>query len=169
MKWFGVFSIATLCLLIGMSVPAYSQDDRHDTPSTQDDKRDQTQDDKDKDHDRDQDHDRAQEERRDDHAQEQARDHAQAEQHEDHDQRGRIPEDRFRASFGREHTFRIGHPVMVSGQPRFQYGGYWFGIAQPWPGGWLYTDPVYIDYVGGGYYLFNPVHPGIQLSINVIL
>jgi hypothetical protein len=164
MKWFGVFSIATLCLLICMSLPAYSQDDRHDTPATQDDKRDQAQDNKDKDHDRDQDHDRAQEERRDDHAQ--AEQHA--EQHEDHDQRGRIPEDRFRASFGREHTFRVGHPVIVAGQPRFQYGGYWFAIAQPWPGGWLYTDPVYIDYVGGGYYLFNPVHPGIQLSINVV-
>ena len=165
MKWFAVFSIATLCLLVCMSVPAFSQDDRHDTPSTQDDKRDQApgdRDKEDKDHDRDQDHDRAQEERHDD--------HAQAEQHEDHDQRGgRIPEDRFRASFGREHTFRIGHPVIVSGQPRFQYGGYWFAIAQPWPGAWLYTDPVYIDYVGGGYCLFNPVHPGIQLSINVIL
>jgi hypothetical protein len=156
MKWFGAVSIATLCLLICMAVPAYSQDDRHDTPSAQDDKQGQAQDDK-----KDQDQDRTQEERRDD--------HAQAEQHEHDQKNGRIPEDRFRASFGREHTFRIGHPVIVEGHPRFQYGGYWFAIAQPWPGGWAYTDPVYIDYVGGGYYLFNPVHPGIQVSINVIL
>ena len=168
MKWFGVLSIATLCLLICMAVPAYSQDDRHDTPSTQDDKRDQTQDDKDKDRDHAQDHDRAQQERQDDHTQVQEHERVQT-GHQETVERGRIPEDRFRASFGREHTFRIGHPVIVEGHPRFQYGGYWFGIVQPWPGGWAYTDPVYIDYVGGGYYLFNPVHPGIQLSINVIL
>ena len=82
---------------------------------------------------------------------------------------GRIPEDRFRANFGREHTFHIGRPVIVEGAPRFQYGGYWFVIAQPWPVGWAYTDVVYVDYIDGGYYLLSPVHPGVQLSINVIL
>jgi glucan-binding YG repeat protein len=82
---------------------------------------------------------------------------------------GRIPDDRFRAHFGRDHGFRINRPVMVSGYPRFQYGGYWFGFVDPWPVGWYYTDQVYVDYINGGYYLLSPVHPGFQISINVIL
>ena len=49
---------------------------------------------------------------------------------------GRIPEDRFRANFGREHVFIINRPVIVEGAPRFQYGGYWFGFGEPWPVGW---------------------------------
>ena len=32
--------------------------------------------------------------------------------------------------FGRERTFRVGHPVIVEGRPRFSYGGYSFVIAQ---------------------------------------
>lgn len=82
---------------------------------------------------------------------------------------GRIPDDRFRANFGREHVFVINRPVIVEGAPRFQYGGYWFIIAAPWPVGWAYTDQVYVDYISGGYYLLSPVHPGVQVSINVVL
>lgn len=82
---------------------------------------------------------------------------------------GRIPDARFRAHFGRDHAFRINRPVMVSGAPRFQYGGYWFGFGEPWPVGWNYTDQVYVDFINGGYYLLSPVHPGVQISINVIL
>jgi hypothetical protein len=80
----------------------------------------------------------------------------------------RIPDDRFRANFGREHSFHINRPTMVAGYPRFQYGGYWFGFYDPWPVGWYYTDDVYVDYIGGGYYLYNPVHPGIRISISVL-
>jgi hypothetical protein len=82
---------------------------------------------------------------------------------------GRIPDDRFRANFGREHVFVINRPVIVEGAPRFQYGGYWFIIANPWPVGWAYTGQVYVDYISGGYYLLSPVHPGVQVSINVVL
>ncbi len=82
---------------------------------------------------------------------------------------GRIPDDRFRANFGREHVFVINRPVIVEGAPRFQYGGYWFIIAAPWPVGWAYTDQVYVDYISGGYYLLSPIHPGVQVSINVVL
>ena len=81
---------------------------------------------------------------------------------------GRIPDDRFRANFGREHVFVINRPVVIEGQPRFQYGGYWFGFSQPWPLGWAYSDNVYVDYVDGGYYLYNPFHPGIRIIIIVI-
>ena len=81
---------------------------------------------------------------------------------------GRIPDDRFRANFGHEHVFVINRPVIIEGQPRFQYGGYWFGFSQPWPVDWLYTDNVYVDFVDGGYYLYNPFHPGIRIVIIVI-
>src|SRR5271167_1636953 len=94
---------------------------------------------------------------------------AQQTQHASSNGGGRIPDDRFRAHFGRDHGFRINRPVMVSGYPRFQYGGYWFGFVDPWPVGWYYTDQVYVDYINGGYYLLSPVHPGFQISINVIL
>ena len=82
---------------------------------------------------------------------------------------GRIPDDRFRSNFGRGHEFRIGNPILVDGYSRFQYGGYSFGFIQPWPVGWYYTDDVYVDYVGGGYYLCNPYYPGARLSINVVI
>ncbi|MGB2663567.1 MAG: hypothetical protein WAK48_06170 [Candidatus Acidiferrum sp.] len=82
---------------------------------------------------------------------------------------GRIPDERFRSNFGRGHEFRMGNPVMVSGYSRFQYGGYWFGYVQPWPAGWFYTDQFYIDYVDGGYYMYNPYYPGARFAITVII
>jgi glucan-binding YG repeat protein len=81
----------------------------------------------------------------------------------------RIPDDRFRSNFGSGHEFRIGSPTLVGGYSRFQYGGYWFGFVQPWPDGWYYTDDVYVDYIGGGYYLCNPYYPGVQVAISVQL
>lgn len=83
-------------------------------------------------------------------------------------QRGRIPDDQFRAHFGREHTVVIHQPVVVSGQPRFQFGGYWFAISQPWPAGWAYTDDCYIDYVDGEYFLFDLLHPGVRIALIVV-
>jgi hypothetical protein len=82
---------------------------------------------------------------------------------------GRIPDARFHSNFGRGHEFRIGSPRMVGGYSRFQYGGYWFGFVQPWPEGWYYTDQVYIDFVDGGYYMFNPYYPGVRIAICVVL
>jgi hypothetical protein len=82
---------------------------------------------------------------------------------------GRIPDDRFRSNFGRGHNFRMGDPVLVGGYSRFQYGGYWFGFVQPWPAGWYYTDDVYIDYVDGGYYMYDPYYPGARFSISVVI
>jgi hypothetical protein len=81
----------------------------------------------------------------------------------------RIPDDKFRAHFGREHTFHVGHPVIVEGRPRFQYGGYSFIIAQPWPAGWGYDDNVYVVDVNGVYYLVDLAHPGVQLELQIVL
>ena len=55
---------------------------------------------------------------------------------------GRIPDDRYKANFGREHTFRVTQGDY--GNRRFQYGGYWFGFAGAWPSNWLYTQNVYV-------------------------
>jgi hypothetical protein len=87
----------------------------------------------------------------------------------------RIPEDRFRAHFGRGHWFRVHEvPVMVvEGSPRFQYGGFWFGVVDPcpenWSPAWYRTDDVYVDYVNDGYYMYNRQHPGIAIAVNVSL
>jgi hypothetical protein len=58
---------------------------------------------------------------------------------------------------------------MVDGYSRFQYGGYWFGFVEPWPDGWYYTDDVYVDYIDGAYYLYDPYYPGVRVSISVVI
>ena len=80
---------------------------------------------------------------------------------------GRIPDDRYRANFGRGHSFRMIRPRMINGYQRFQYSGYSFGYNEPWPSGWGYNDDVYVEYIGGGYYLFNRRHPGIHITLNL--
>src|SRR5882724_10142347 len=50
----------------------------------------------------------------------------QSEHHEQHaaGQRGaRIPDDKFREHFGRQHTFVVNRVTVIDNQPRFQYGG----------------------------------------------
>jgi hypothetical protein len=175
MKALAVFSTATLAVLLGISAPVYAQQDES---HPQEEKRAQPDEkaahDQDKQEDKRADKDKADKQdnkEKDKHEQEERsarQDEGQGQRREGREG-GHIPDDRFRASFGREHTFHIGHPVIVEGTPRFQYGGYWFVIAQPWPVGWAYTDVVYVDFIDGGYYLLSPVHPGIQISINVIL
>jgi hypothetical protein len=187
MKLVGLIGTAVLSLTLGAAAPVYAQQeerpqqDEHakqedkkvqqDKPAQQEEKRAQPEEKK------------AQQER----PAQQEEKHAQQEekktqqdrpaqrdtQHEQQAQRadgnhGRIPDDRFRANFGREHVFVMNQPVIVEGQPRFQYGGYWFGFSQPWPVGWAYSDNVYVDYVDGGYYLYNPFHPGIRIVIVVM-
>jgi hypothetical protein len=88
----------------------------------------------------------------------------------DGDRSRRIPDDRFRGHFGRDHSFRIDRDYVVAGgYSRFQYGGFWFGMYDPWPADWYYTDDIYVDYLDGGYYLLSPQHPGVQISISVVL
>jgi riboflavin synthase len=50
----------------------------------------------------------------------------------------RIPQDRYRRYFGSRHPFRIyRYPVVLyDGYPRFQYGGFWFSLMDPWPEYW---------------------------------
>ena len=84
------------------------------------------------------------------------------------EQRGqRIPDDKFRSNFGRQHTFRV-RTQVVEAQPRFQNGGYWFALATPWPGDWDYADDCYVDYIDGEYVLIDLRHPGVQLALIVV-
>jgi hypothetical protein len=80
---------------------------------------------------------------------------------------GRIRDDRYQANFGRGHSFRMARPRFVSGYNRFQYSGYSFGYNEPWPAGWGYNDDVYVEYIEGGYYMYNRRHPGIHLTLNL--
>jgi hypothetical protein len=101
-------------------------------------------------------------------------------QHRTWQQRGgysgyRIPDDRYRVYFGQNHGFRINvlPLVMVGGYPRFQYGGFWFSVVDPWPeywsGNWYDSDDVYVDYSGDGYYLYNRRHPRDRLAISLYM
>ncbi|HET7213876.1 MAG TPA: hypothetical protein VFL79_09820 [Terriglobia bacterium] len=80
---------------------------------------------------------------------------------------GRIPDDRYRAHFGREHRFRVTHIRVVEGYHRFGYGGYTFGYAQPLPREWRRDDDVYVEYVQGGYFLCNARRPGLRISLTI--
>jgi len=63
--------------------------------------------------------------------------------------------------------------MYVGGHRRFHYGGYWFGLVDPWPeywsNNWYDSDNVYVDYYGDGYYLYNRSYPGDRIAISFYL
>src|SRR5882724_5620350 len=69
-----------------------------------------------------------------------------------------IPEEKFRANFGREHHFKVSRPVVVEGRPQFVYSGYTLVFVDPWPADWAYSDDCYVEYIDGEYFLFNVLH-----------
>lgn len=85
----------------------------------------------------------------------------------------RVPDNRFRQYFGRDHFFRIGGLplVFVGGQPRFQYDGYWVTFMDPWPEdwapNWYETDDVYLDNTGDGYYMYDRMHPDMPIAVTI--
>ncbi len=87
----------------------------------------------------------------------------------------RIPEDRFRTSFGEAHRFRLASfPVeVVDGFPRFQINGFWVALVDPWPeywaDDWYNTDDCYVTYDDDGYYLEDVRYPGVRLAINIFV
>ncbi len=87
----------------------------------------------------------------------------------------RIPNARYRGSFGSSHSFRMfSFPLLVvSGFPRFQYGGLWFSVMDPWPeywsDNWYDNDDLYIEFYGGGYYLRNRMHPLDRMALTVFV
>jgi hypothetical protein len=91
-------------------------------------------------------------------------------EHQAQGQRGkRIPDDKFRASFGRQHAFHVRREQFVNNpQPVVAYGGYSFQLVTAWPVDWGFDDDVYVDYVDDGYYLFDLLHPGIRIAVIVV-
>jgi hypothetical protein len=61
----------------------------------------------------------------------------------------------------------MGGPVLAGAHVGFRFGGVSFGLIQPWPVGWLYTDAVYVDFFAGSYYLCNRMHPGVRVALNI--
>jgi hypothetical protein len=168
MKFMGAISTAVLTLSLGIGIPAFAQQEQHDQQEENKDKPAQEKEKKvqpeksakpeEK---------NAQQEKsakpEEKNTQEQ---HTQQAQHASNGG-GRIPADRYKANFGREHTFRVSQGEYSSG--RFQYGGYWFGFGGAWPSNWLYTQDVYVIEINGVYYLCNASYPGVNLMLNVTL
>ena len=167
MKLAGIISTTALSLLLGMAAaPVYAQE-QHEEQKDQQEQKDKAAKPEEK---------RTQQEEK---PAKQEEKNAQQDKNAKHEEKneqeqhargnggGRIPEDRFRANFGRDHSFRVSEGDYRN--HRFQYGGYWFGFVDPWPSNWLYTQNVYVVDIGGVYYLCNPVYPGVSLAINVTL
>ncbi len=85
-------------------------------------------------------------------------------------QRGkRIPDEKFRASFGHQHTFHVQRTQIVnSPQPTIVYEGYSFVFVDAWPVAWGFDDPVFIDFVDDEYFLFDPLYPGVRVELVVV-
>ena len=173
MRLVGAISTAVLTLSLGIGIPAYAQQEQHeqqeenkDKPAQEKEKKAQPEKTaKPQENNARQSEKSAKPEERNTQAQ-----HAQQskpEQKEQHAGNGRIPADRFKSNFGREHSFRVSEGDYRN--HRFQYGGYWFGFASAWPSNWLYTQDVYVVEIDGVYYLCNASYPGVNLMLNVTL
>lgn len=169
MKLVGVLSTAVLSLSLGVGIPAYAQQDQHeqqeenkDKPAQEKEKKAQAEksakpEEK-----------NAQPEEKGAKPEERAaQQKGKPEQNAQHAGGGRIPADRYKANFGREHRFRVSAGDYHN--HRFQYGGYWFGFESAWPSNWLYTQDVYVVEINGVYYLCNPSYPGVNLTLSVTL
>jgi hypothetical protein len=76
----------------------------------------------------------------------------------------KIPPEKFRTSFGREHHFR----VTRRDDRRFQYGGYRFEVVEVWPAGWSFDDDCYIEEDRDDYYLVDVFRPEIRVLVIVV-
>jgi hypothetical protein len=160
MKLVGAIGATVLSLSLGVGVAAYAQQEQHEQREENKDKPAQEKERK------------AQPQKPAKHAEQRAQEHrsqevkpGKQEEHARGNGVGRIPDDRFRANFGRDHRFRVSEADYRRDR-RFQYGGYWFGFVQPWPSNWLYTQDVYVVEIEGVYYLCNANYPGVNLTLS---
>lgn len=83
-----------------------------------------------------------------------------------------IPDPKFKANFGRQHTFKatqvITTTTIVPNQTQFVFSGYTFIFLDPWPAGWLLTDDCFIDFIGDEYVLVDVLHPGVTVALFVV-
>jgi len=177
MKLVGAISTAVLSLSLGVGIPAYAQQEQHEQ---QEENKDKPAQEKEK---------KAQPERgakpeeksaqqedkntKPEEKNAQQQQHTQAAKPARQEQQargnggGRIPADRFKSNFGREHSFRVSEGDYRN--RRFQYGGYWFGFEGAWPSNWLYTQDVFVVEIDGVYYLCNANYPGVNIILSVTL
>ena len=187
MKLVGAISTAVLSLSLGIGIPAYAQQEQHEQQEENKDKPAQEKEKKaqpeksvkpeekiaqqEQKHAKPEEKNAQQEQKNakpeEKNAQEQHAQRSKPEQKEEHAGGGRIPADRFKANFGREHSFRVSEGDYRN--HRFQYGGYWFGFESVWPSNWLYTQDVYVIEIDGVYYLCNASYPGVNLTLTVTL
>lgn len=186
MKLVGVLSTAVLSLAMVAAVPAFAQDhEQDDAKAKQDDKQAQPEKPAAKPEERPaaqeerntkpeeksaQQEDKAKPEEKNAQQEEKAKPaekNAQQEQHAAGSGGDRIPANRYKASFGQKHTFRVTQGDYNN--HRFAYGGYSFGFVDPWPSNWLYTQNVYVIEINGMYYLCNPMYPGVNLALTFTL
>jgi hypothetical protein len=163
MKLVGVLSTAVLTFSLGIGIPAYAQEEKHDQ---QEENKDKPAQEKEKKAEPEKSAKQQQEDKDSKPEAKTAQEQGKPAQNE-HAAGGRIPADRYKANFGRAHTFRVSQSDYSSG--RFQYGGYWFGFGGAWPSNWLYTQDVYVVEINGVYYLCNPTYPGVNLMLSVTL
>jgi hypothetical protein len=155
MKLVGIISTAVLSLTLVAAAPVFAQEQHEDEQKAkpaQEEKKAQ------------QDKNAKQEEKP---AAQQEKKNAKQEQHPAGNGGGRIPADKFKASFGQQHSFRVTQADYSN--HRFQYGGYSFGFVDPWPSNWLYTQNVYVVDINGVYYLCNASFPGVNLALSFTL
>ncbi len=174
MKLVGAIGAAVLTLSLGIGIPAYAQQDQHDQqaenkdkPAANKDKDKKAEPEKSAKQEDVKQRDTKQEEKNIRPEERNVQQQAKPEQKEQHARGGRIPDDRFKANFGREHSFRVSEGDYRN--HRFQYGGYWFGFESSWPSNWLYTQDVYVIEIDGVYYLCNASYPGVNLTLSVTM
>jgi len=166
-KALGITSTALLALLLAVAVPAWAQgheQEQKDKPAQQEEKKAQPEKSA-----KQEQKPAAQQGRNAKPAEKNAQQHAVRAQPKQVQQAsgGRIPDNRFKANFGRQHTFRVSQSDY--GNRRFQYGGYSFGFVGGWPSNWLYTQNVYVVEINGVYYLCNATYPGVNVTLNIVL
>jgi len=172
MKLAGLISTAVLSLTLGVAAPAYAQQEQHDQPEeqkakpAQDEKKTQPEKPAKQEEKSAQQEKNVKPEEKNAKQEQQRAPEAKPAQQAQH-AGNRIPDDRYKANFGREHSFHVSQGDYRN--HRFQYGGYWFGFVDPWPTNWLYTQDVYVIDIGGVYYLCNPMYPGVNVAISVTL
>src|ERR1700691_4763290 len=139
MRLIGAISTAVLSLSLGIGIPAYAQQDQQednkDKPAQENEKKAQPE--------KPAKQEAAKPEEKNNKPEERAaQPQGKPEQNAQHAPAGRIPADRYKANFGREHSFRVSQADYSN--HRFQYGGYSSGFVDAWPSNWLYTQDVYV-------------------------
>jgi flagellar biosynthesis component FlhA len=166
----GIISTAVLSLILGIAAPLYAQE-QHEEQKDQQEQKDKPAKPEEKNAQeakpKQEEEKSAQENKNTKQEEKTTQQHEQQAKGGEQAQHNRIPDDKFRANFGREHTFRVSESDYRN--HRFAYGGYSFGFVGVWPSNWLYTQDVFVVDIGGVYYLCNPMYPGVNLELSFTL